>query len=265
LAVNQILLQVLHQNGDPDGFIPILTAYGYNEFVIVYNQVEQNIWFGHRSAIFTLTNNTQLIKNIFIEELCISKGEVPNDSQFGLPVYLGLNFCPVTSQRPTTEIIQFYYGDAQTQGDRGIWLKPNLSIPGSHVSYIMSKFKLNNMGPSHFYMEIDGLNMMDETQPFNFSTFNNTTNQTNGIVNSAFAKIPIVACPLQQYFDNGLQEYVKYFNPPAERIRRLKLKLRYHNGQLVEFDNFSFTFTLEFTMINPQMNRKLNLSQPFSY
>ena len=36
------------------------------------------------------------------------------------------------------------------------------------------------MGDAYMYLEIDGLNCIDETQPYNESKFNATTNKTNG-------------------------------------------------------------------------------------
>ena len=114
------------------------------------------------------------------------------------------------------------------------------------------------MGPSYFYMEISGLNYIDETEPFNVSEFTLHTNQTNGIVNSAFAKIPIAATPIQQYYDREMMPY-KWFNPVAERIRRLKIKFRYHNGQVVDFSTFDFSFTLEFSLLNPQNDRNYSI------
>jgi hypothetical protein len=44
--------------------------------------------------------------------------------------------------------------------------------------------------------------------------------------------------------------------PPAERMRKLSIKLRYHNGQLVQFGVFPYSFTIEFTQLFPQQNRK---------
>jgi len=121
---------------------------------------------------------------------------------------------------------------------------------------------LNNMGPSYFYIEIDSLNYIDETEPFNVSKETRTTNLTNGIVNSSFAKIAISSTPLSQYYDNCMDSY-KYFNPPAERIRRLKIKLRYHNGMLVNFDTFPYSFTLEFTLFKPQIMRGMKLTSSY--
>jgi hypothetical protein len=114
------------------------------------------------------------------------------------------------------------------------------------------------MGPAYFYMEIDGLNCIDETSPWNLSYYTTTTNNTNGIVNSSFAKIPIPTTPISQWFDNDMAPY-KYFNPPAERIRKLKIKLRYHNGQLIDFGQFEYSFMLEFSLLKPQQERSYSI------
>lgn len=73
-------------------------------------------------------------------------------------------------------------------------------------------------------MEIGGQNCIDETKPYNVSRFTTETNQTNGVVNSSFAKIAVPTTPLSQWFDRDSVPY-KYYYPPAERIRRLKLEL----------------------------------------
>jgi hypothetical protein len=40
----------------------------------------------------------------------------------------------------------------------------------------------------------------------------------------------------------------------------MKVKLRYHNGQLVDFGKFNFTFTLEFTQYMPSQLRQYKVS-----
>ena len=110
------------------------------------------------------------------------------------------------------------------------------------------------MGQAFLYLEIGGLDCIDETQPFNYSEFTATTNQTNSKVKSSFAKIAVPATPLSQWFDREAVPY-KYFLPPAERIRRLKIKVRYHNGAVADFGKFNFSFMLNFTLMVPQMLR----------
>ena len=147
---------------------------------------------------------------------------------------------------------RFYYGNINS-GDNGYWLVPTL--PGATVYFLQAPAKINLMGPAFIYLEIDGMNTLDETSPFNASQFTSQTNETNGRVNSAFAKIPVPTTPISQWFDSD-QKPFKYYNPPAERIRKLKLKLRYHNGQLVDFGLFEWSILLEFTILRPQNERK---------
>ena len=116
------------------------------------------------------------------------------------------------------------------------------------------------MGPAYFYMEIAGQNSIDETSPYNLSKFTQQTNDTNGIVNSSFAKIAIPTTPISQWFDRDSVPY-KIYLPPAERIRRLKIKIRYHNGELVNFGTFDYSFMLEFFILQPQQTRTVTSVQ----
>jgi len=54
------------------------------------------------------------------------------------------------------------------------------------------------------------------------------------------------------------------YNPPVERIRKLSIRFRYHDGMLVDFNNQKYTFTLEFTILRPQNNRAYNVRVPVS-
>ena len=218
--------------------------------------------------------------------LC-KKTQVPDFSNWGLPGNLGLTRCNICSCFPPTLLtdpsgnlidanylisnnyMRFYYGDVNNMGDNGFWLKPatDLSgnvLPGAIVQFVECPYKINIFGPSYIYMEIFKYNCIDETQPYNISQFTLTTNETNGIVNSAFAKIPIVSTPTSQYYDGPSNSY-KFFDPPVERIRRLKFRLRYHNGELVNFGVFEYTFTLEFTTLLPMINRAVNYVNPSTF
>lgn len=255
---------------------------GYNRFNIVYNAVGQRLWFGNNADQFELTNNYDAqLDSTIINSQCIRKNVLPGLSNWGLPAYLGFTRCPapalsgaqvnanqatiyntITGLAPGNDVNvegivpRFYYGDVSS-GDNGFWLQPTL--PGAEVYFLQAPAKINFMGPAYMYLEIDGLNCIDETSPFNVSQFTSTTNQTNGRVNSSFAKIPIPSTPISQWFDNGYPPYpYKYFNPPAERIRKLKIKLRYHNGQAVDFGLFEYSFLLAFTILRPQSERKYN-------
>ena len=244
-------LTLLNQNG------------GYTNFIIVYNNVSQKIWFGNVCDGFTLTNDT-IINSLVSENIqCITKSQVPDFSNWGLPGNLGLNRHNISSINGSITtgftsynnniVPRFFYGDV-TPGDNGYWLLPNPILTGSEVQWIECNYKINLMGPAYMYMELEGQNCINETAPYNVSQFTLKTNETNGIVNSSFAKIAIPTTPISQWFDRDSLPY-KYYYPPAERMRRFKFKIRYHNGGLVDFGVFNYSFVIEFTLQLPQMLR----------
>ncbi len=256
--MNYIVTQYLKSSIDPAYLTEFISQGGYTDFVVAYNEVGQTMWFGNRSSSFTLTNQTQLNNKQITNSLCIYKSTLPDFSDYGLASNLGFNPCNVSSIT-TSDIdsVRFYYGSVNA-GDNGYWLTPNPDLPGSQISFIKPLYKLNIMGPAYFYMEISSLNNIDETSPFALNEFTKHTNETNGIVNAAFAKIPITTTPLAQWFDVEMVPY-KQFVPPAERMRKLKIKLRYHNGAPVDFGKFNYSFTLEFKLLNNQIKRDYNV------
>jgi hypothetical protein len=127
-------------------------------------------------------------------------------------------------------------------------------LVNANVFVMEPPLKINFMGPAYCYMEINGMNCIDETSPYSVSEFTLKTNQTNGVVNSAFAKIAVPTTPISQWFDRDSIPY-KFYYPPAERMRKLKFKFRYHNGAAAEFGVFPFSFVIEFTLQLPQILR----------
>ena len=258
-AVNGVIKNFFTANGYIDLLNQFVSSGGYTQFVIVYNTVGQKLWFGNKSSGFILTNSTSFIKDVLTDTKCILP-KLPDYSSWGLPGYLGLDRCDTPSTSVVDFVPRFYYGDVFS-GDNGFWLLPDL--PGAQVSFLDATYKINLFGVSYMYMEIDGLNCIDETSPYSVNSFTLTTNKTNGIVNSAFAKIAVPTTPMSQWFDRDARPY-KLFLPPAERIRKVKIKIRYHNGQLVNFGVFNYSFTLEFSLYSSQILRDYKLFQPSS-
>jgi len=254
---------------------------GYSRFKIVYNSVSQKLWFGNNADQFTLTNaSSSYVKQFLVDASCVRRNKLPEFTNWGLPAYLGFTRCDATAftvaqffeffpgkgdiyiyLKDTGSVPRFFYGDAIVgSGDAGFWLLPTL--PGAEVYFLQAPFKISFMGPAYIYMEIEGWNCIDETSPYNFTTYTTTTNQTNGIVNSSFAKIPVPTTPISQWFDNDMGPY-KYWNPPAERISKIKVKFRYHNGVAVEFGQFEYSFMLELNLLKPQQERSYSIVNAF--
>lgn len=268
-AVTQQIQTYLISQGWTDTLAQFNAIGGYTRFVIVYNSVNLKLWFGNTADSFQLIY-TASPTNIGSNSLCeLNKGSasLPDSSNWGLCSFIGLPKQTMTSDNKTNSgstatlpsgvsVPRFYYGDVNP-GDNGYWLLPSMDLSGSNVFWIDPPYKINLMGNAFLYMELAGQNCIDETAPFNISRFTQTTNQTNGIVNSSFAKLPIPSTPISQWFDKDAVPY-KYYYPPAERIRKLKIKLRYHNGQLADFGLFNYSFMLEFDLQQPQLLRKSN-------
>lgn len=239
---------------------------GYSDFVVVYNSVTQKLVFGNKNSGFTFPNDSEDYQKAEVAERAACRSaqrNTPSFTNWGMPAYIGFTRCPVFSLVGyNANQYRFYYGNVLSFGDNGVWITPS-NLPGAYVHYIKAPLKINFMGPAYIYMELDGqpsLNCLDETSSYNLSTFTTQTNQTNGVVNSAFAKIAVPTTPISQWYDDDMVPY-KWFDPPAERIRRLKFKLRYHDGQIVDFGSFDWSILLEFTMLTNQIERSSSVTK----
>jgi hypothetical protein len=252
LAVTNVIVDYIQNTLNDAALLEQFNKTGYDQFVVAYNEVGQKLWFGNKSSEFIVSNNSQVYVTNTLAEATCTRQHYPDFSNWGLPAYLGFSRQVATTTTSSGGVYpRFYYGDVYA-GDNGYWLLPDL--PSAQVYFVEPVYKVNLMGPSYMYMEIEGQNCIDETQPYNFSKFTFTTNQTNGIVNSSFAKIAVPTTPLSQWFDRDAVPY-KLYNPPAERIRRLKIKLRYQNGRSVNFGLFNYSFMLQFSLMVPQILR----------
>ena len=274
---------------DPNNSVPDeikIQFLGYTRFTIVYNSVAQKLFFGNNADRFILTNEfSASITNNIVNTTCPTRNLIPELVNWGLPSYLGFTRCNVTAltvseyielsqETPfytnlfniNTLIPRFFYDDTND----GIWIEPDINLIGSSIYYLQAPFKISFMGPSYLYMEVDGWNCIDETSPYNLNIYTTQTNKRNSIVNSSFAKIPIPTTPISQWFDNDMGPY-KYWNPVAERISKIKVKFRYHNGLLADFGQYEYSFMLELNMLKPQQERSYSivnaydLSQQQSY
>jgi hypothetical protein len=226
---------------------------GYTDFIVVYNVVEMNIWFGNQSSTFTLTQNIDLINKFTASNLCnIYKQVNKTNISYGFAEYVGLSACPETSVIPTfAGECRFTYGSVSS-GDNGYWLTPNTQNIGAKVSYIRCPKKINILGQNYLYLDISELNCIDQTKPFVLDEGTITTSNTLSSPQSCFAVIPIVSSPISQYYYSGTSPY-KTFHPPKTRLQRLKIKVKFHNGLVIDFNNAEFSIMLEITILRPEM------------
>ena len=239
---------------------------GYNEFIVAYNQVTQSLWFGNKSSQFVIPNDSLIytLNPLNILNPCL---QIPYKSfeNFGLPSFLGFDRCPAISKpyksKYPGDYPRFYYGDVFFTGDGGAWIEP--TYKDSTIYFLEAPFKINIFGDSYIYMELAGFNNIDETLPFSLNSFTTTTNMTLGVYNSAFAKIGISAVPNSQIYATNI-ESIKNFNPPIERMKKIKVKLRYHNGEMVDFGKFNYSFNLVLTIFRPQQLRGSTIFDPNS-
>ncbi len=238
----------------------------YNEFVVIYHEVNQKIWFGNKSATFKLmfnaTENYSVTGNAY--ENC--KVLPPNDlstcmtTKWGLPYYLGFNREEYKNPTSTTENLNYEY--KKTTDSDYTWLP----VSGTGY-YIVAPNVISIFGETAFYMDLFKYNDMDELMPYPRRTNAATDNSYGGRVNNAFAKIPILGIPVSQYFDsrNSMLQNMSQFFPPLERLSKIKIRFRYHDGRLVDFSNCDFNFTLEFDLYRDEMARDLKLRVPAQY
>lgn len=193
----------------------------YEYFDVIYDEVKQKMLFGNTQDRFTIKNSS-----LFDKEQLNNK-KIKDFGNWGLPSHLGFVMCDHTAEGKKPELFH-----SNLELNDGYWIEPRTTV--------------NLMGPSHFYLEIDELNCLDETSSFVFNKTSMQTNLTNGRIKSAFAKIPIESTPMTQYY--GLNAPTqKSFRPMKKNIRKLNIKCRYHNGLPVLFGHNNFSFTIKFT------------------
>ena len=201
---------------------------GYTEFVIAYNMVSNKIWFGNKCDNFIVYSESDMNK------------------------YLGFSLVPISMTSATSS--NFFYETPTS------WLSPSYS--NASVYFSEGLFKANLKGSNAYYMEIFGMNNIDETCLYSeLPKTSPHTNFTTGSVNSCFAKIPIQT-NTTAYFP---ADTLKLYNPPAVKIRNIKFKIRHHNGTLVDFSGENYSFMLEMFLYRPQTQTSLKMFRPESY
>ena len=268
-SVSQYIIQYFTDTSDPN-LAEFLSTGEYTQFLMITNPVTQIMNFGNQSSGFILTNNSLINLEIRNAPICSQEvGDIsPANTLYGLSYSLGfitkdgipLSYPSIQTDNP--QEIRFF-GQEETTG---VWLKPSYN-DSNYVYYVKAPNKWNVFSGRYYaYMHIDKFNSLDETQQFNTET----GKVTPGKVNSAFAKMPIYTnsnYPSNNvYYNNqNIDNIIRVFNPPINRIRRLSIKLKYHNGEYLFFAGETYSFTLKFNLFNPQNAKKYSMYTPESF
>ena len=263
-----------------NSFFDSLEENEYGKFNVHYNKITQKLWFGNRQDNFILNFDDKITYDL---SNCNQPNIWGQYTKWGLPSYLGFNKQKYNSI-PEVDPIYFDYLPNTTH-----WIEKDISA--SNLYYLSAPNIINITGEKTIYMEIENFNSYDEIVPYSKNTndysekpkyqkvsnknsrisienkYNNIQNDFNIKVNSAFAKIPIYNFPHGNTFDskNGFLNNIVMFDPPQEKIQKLKIRFRYHDGRLVDFNNNSFNFTIEFNTLKKELKRISNIRVPALY
>jgi hypothetical protein len=274
---------------------PTSALVNYSNFKVFYDEVRQRLLFGNTSDPFTFIYNAP---ESYDSEPCYTTCP-PGQTQTAQPSAtirwnqytnwgLGYNLgfikylCGQCGSRATTQSANttaalpvigdqnIYYLQSTTVNNLGYTWLPVGSGNTGYVLIPPNPPSLN--GDSVMYMELDKYNYQDEMQPYSENTSNTRNNDYNGIVNAAFAKIPILAKPTKiltlteyQYGStpNNTSEGMSSFFPPLDKLNKFKFRFRYHDGTLVDFSGQNFSFTLVLYCYRDEIARSKHLRIPY--
>ena len=267
----------------------------YVNFRVFYDEVRQRLLFGNTTDPFTFIYNTcEIYDNDLCYVPCVynSTPQTPQQSansrwnqytNWGLGYNIGFVKClpsecanvqdvvnsNKTSAVPVTGDQSVYYINSSPTTTGYVWLP----VGAGGIGYVLippNPPSLN--GYTDMYVEIDKYNYEDEMQPYSSHTTNIRNNDYNGIVNAAFAKIPLRTKPTQivtaleyMYGDeppDTSQGFATFF-PPLDKLSKLKFKFRYHDGTLVNFGGQNFSFTIALYTYRDEIARSKQLRAPF--
>ena len=250
---------------------------GYDSFRCKYNEVTNKFWFGNLKEDFSLRFDLKLIYSKSCRQIDVWN----NYTRWGLPAYLGykkqIYDASLTPPDPwfgnvPGDAFGFDYDLVDASGEP--WLDSsqnnfvvNLDDLSANPLDPSGICNIDIMGDESIYMEVDKYNTMDEIEPYSENTDGWFNNDYAGKVNSAFAKIPVKCTPFSEMFDStrAFIANISHYNPPIDRIDRLRFKFRYHDGRLVDFKCLPLTFTLEFNMLRDEQPKRMYIRVPPLY
>jgi hypothetical protein len=278
----------------------------YDNFRVFYDEVRQRLLFGNKTDPFMFVYDSPYNPPISSDANsytsprcsgpCISQANATPQTQqpsanirwnqytnWGLGYNLGFTKCLLSDCGNPSDVINANKATASavTQSQSVYYVNPTpptigyewLTVSLGGTGYVLvppNPPSLN--GHSDMYLEIDKYNYEDEMQPYSAHTTSGRNNDYNGVVNAAFAKIPLRTKPTKlvsaleyMYGDQPVDtsEGMSSFFPPLDKLSKLKFKFRYHDGTLVDFGGQNFSFTIALYMYRDEIARSNQLRIPF--
>ena len=254
---------------DPSIFRTVSKDAVYPHFRVKYDVVTQQIWFANVHDRFEMmfaerqdyTDNSALDptrRNTRCDQPTVWNYAM----NWGLPFYLGFARSNYNAIEETDS--ELHFGTNRPT----LWISA-LTEKGGKLFYVKAPNILDIYGNTAIYMEIEKMNTCDEIEPYRSATNQARGNDYNGTVNSYFAKIPLTLNAEGTGFSASNSYMYLYniaqFNPVIDKLRRLKVTMRYHDGRLVDFKDTNFNFTMSLGQIHDEIARNYVLRVPAKF
>ncbi len=210
---------------------------------VKFNIINNKLYFISQSPTLQLLFNQEITYDI----TCSDNINIWNKtSHWGLPYYLGFQKKIYTTTYDPS--FSFTYTD-----------EVDVS-----TNKIIGETSINMFKETNIFLEIEKFNSIDELSNLNYNSNNLYNNHNYGKVNSFFAKIPINNVPFNLTVNNKNTDLdtLTTYNPPIEKVSKLKFKFRYHDGRLVDFGNHPFSFMIGFNSLLNEIAPSFNIRQP---
>lgn len=258
--MNKIITDYLTANGE---------SHVYHHFKVFNDEPAMTFWIGNNCDGFTLYFDEKIDYDV---ELCDQTSAWDRYSEWGMGYFMGFEKERYAYSTSTTALVN------SSVSPNVEWLNFTDSHNSPTLYYIKAPSIYKLMGDRTIYMEVEKYNHIDELVPHSQSTNSLYNNDFNGTVNSAFAKIPISISPysnntnivccnnssVSALSSNNIVSST-HFDPPLERIQKLKFRFRNHNGVLINFLNQPFNFTVEFNCLRNEISRQYSIRIPAVY
>ena len=129
--------------------------------------------------------------------------------------------------------------------------------------YIISENPLLIESDPVIYLDIDKLNQMDEIIPYSERTTSRYNDNSSYKNNGAFAKINM-SNAAYAYNPSKIKD-VFYSDTPIKSLDRLEIKVRHHDGRLVDFRNKEYSMVLEINCLRDKYDNGKRVNVPKFY